>query len=894
VQRENLKPERLLWGSPVDLHVTWHGLAWGPEGDLYFSSGDPLLNYGDFQQRPDHFGHWTIYGPNEQTAYTGVGGFYRCKPDGSGLKVVAGGTRGAVGVAFDRRWNLFSNDNDHESIADRYSPARLLHVAPQANFFWPRGWIAEMSSERSDLLGMVNTNMGREVPVGQAYLDEPSLGERYTDSILVARWGQRRVSGYQLKPRGASFSGEEYPLLIGEETARPVGVTVGSGGRVFVAISYMAGNEWSPKYPSEIVLLTKANETAGEKFQPYDAPTVEPARLWSELSSDSSQRRQQAQVELFRRGGALLVEAAKRLKHCQNHDPAFIPLVWLSAASGTPAARAAILGLVHSDNADVRAAAIRALHEFPQLKPESAVFMQAIADTDAAVRHAALVAYFDRDEPLPLGQLSAVATSSDTYLRQAAALLLARRGTAQQIQGLLNSSDAAQRLAGVLAAGFRLTVPPAIGSLPKDLPLKYESGNAEFVIQYADAKVDLKSLGRVGSFTTAERWKHLPHSEEETQLFQALLERLGDSDDRVFQQAAYFLNLFDVPQANEAVANTRRQRLLARLAAAPSVAVTQAWAIGPFDDLKKGFATIHPPEQGPIDLSAEIKSGQQNRSWQTANLADKSALSLAPSPPAQQSSYAWFRLQSLQAQPAQIEVSAPAAFKLWHNGRAIDVVEPLILALEPGSNDILLRLAHAAGDRPLAVNVRASEQVAASLPEKISGGTLAERLRSSSGDATQIPAEFLAVDWSARSKSGDAERGRRLFGADALGCVKCHAVLPNQKGGGAPSLAGAKQRFTVAHLVESVLAPGKTVAPVFGTTTIVTADGQSLSGLVVEENNEQVVLLLPTATRQSVLKSEIEARKLQNASPMPSGLVKTPAELADLLAYLLSENPQAP
>ena len=60
-RRENLKPRRLLWGSPVDLHVTWHGLAFGPEGDLYFSSGDPLLNFGDFQNRPDHWGHWTIY-----------------------------------------------------------------------------------------------------------------------------------------------------------------------------------------------------------------------------------------------------------------------------------------------------------------------------------------------------------------------------------------------------------------------------------------------------------------------------------------------------------------------------------------------------------------------------------------------------------------------------------------------------------------------------------------------------------------------------------------------------------------------------------------------------------------------------------------------------------------
>ncbi|HEX5447006.1 MAG TPA: ThuA domain-containing protein, partial [Pirellulales bacterium] len=248
--REKLRPRRLLWGTPVDMHVTWHGLAWGPEGDLYFSTGDPLLNYGDFQNRPDHWGHWTIYSQPAGTKvpYTGVGGFFRCRPDGTRLRVVAGGTRGAVGIAFDRRWNLFSNDNDHESIADRYSPARLLHVAPRANFFWPRGWIAGMSPERSDLLEIVNTGMGREVPVGQAYCDEAALGEEYRDSLLVARWGQRRIDGYALSPRGASFSGREYPLLVGEELARPVGVTVGAGGRIFATLSYMAANEWSPRY----------------------------------------------------------------------------------------------------------------------------------------------------------------------------------------------------------------------------------------------------------------------------------------------------------------------------------------------------------------------------------------------------------------------------------------------------------------------------------------------------------------------------------------------------------------------------------------------------------------------------------------------------------------------
>ena len=141
---------------------------------------------------------------------------------------------------------------------------------------------------------------------------------------------------------------------------------------------------------------------------------------------------------------------------------------------------------------------------------------------------------------------------------------------------------------------------------------------------------------------------------------------------------------------------------------------------------------------------------------------------------------------------------------------------------------------------------------------------------------------------------GSAERGRRLFSADALGCAKCHAMTAHQRGGGAPSLAGAAQRFTVGHLVESILVPSKQVAPIFGTTSIVTDEGRALAGLVVEEDEQRVVLLLANATREEVAKKSIETRKLQNTSPMPVGLVKTPAELGDLLAYLISANPQAP
>jgi putative heme-binding domain-containing protein len=157
-----------------------------------------------------------------------------------------------------------------------------------------------------------------------------------------------------------------------------------------------------------------------------------------------------------------------------------------------------------------------------------------------------------------------------------------------------------------------------------------------------------------------------------------------------------------------------------------------------------------------------------------------------------------------------------------------------------------------------------------------------------------VSPEFLSVDWGSATTRGNVDRGRKLFSADALGCAKCHAIRQNQKGGGGPSLADAAKRFTVSHLVEAILTPSQQVAPVFGTTSIITSKGETLSGLVVAENDRHLTLLLPTAQRREVSKSDIDERKLQNVSPMPSGLVKTPAELSDLLAYLLSADPPAP
>src|SRR5262249_26033220 len=144
----------------------------------------------------------------------------------------------------------------------------------------------------------------------------------------------------------------------------------------------------------------------------------------------------------------------------------------------------------------------------------------------------------------------------------------------------------------------------------------------------------------------------------------------------------------------------------------------------------------------------------------------------------------------------------------------IQLDDVVTLNLQPGSNDILVRVRMREGLGGQYFHYRHLGDVTLSIPDKPDGLSLAERLKSAGTGAQPIAKQFLEVDWSEAVKKGDAARGKKLFAAESLGCAKCHAATASQAGGGGPSLADAGKRFTVPYLVESVLAPSKVISPV--------------------------------------------------------------------------------
>ena len=906
VRREGLELKRLVWGVPLDLHVSFHCLAWGPEGDLYLDHGDPLLNYGDWR-RPDHWGYWTLHSQPEGTTtpYTGAGAVLRVRPDGSRLQVVAGGLRGPVGLAFDRGWNLFTNDTDHESRADAYAPARLLHVTPGADFAWPRGWMASKSPDRADLLEPMIATLGRGVPCDLTYYEDPYMADIFDPALLMCRWDRMSVNRYPTSPRGASFSAEELPFIDGEAQIRPVGVTVGRGGRVFVTSLYLGGNVVSPYCASDLVMITRADDRSESPFEAYDITTVDADRLWADLSNRSLERRSRAHQEILRRGGPLLDEAARRFVKIdiEADDPAMQHLPWLAGASRNRAARSRLVELTKHSRPELRQLALRVLAEYRGRLRASELFVPGEADEDPQVQLAALHYFFDSPAAPPLSIIAKLAGGADTYMRQTAARLLAVRAGPAELAELASSGDEATRLGATLAAGLRMTVPPLYEPPPEELPLFYPKANSFFhtELQFADATepVDLSKLGRIGSYTIAERWKTIPPDDSQLAAFEVLKGALDDDSPAVQSQAAYYLSLLGDAKVEPRLAQVRQSLEKKRLAGAAVREVAQAWRVGPFADGAAEIEQAHPPEQGAIDLTASYQGASGPMAWEgVQGEHGRFATASFPRSKSGGSCYLYFQLQSVRRQPALLTLDSPDAIKAWHNGRPLQALaasgpnsREWLLDLQPGSNDVLLRVHSAQAFAEIKIAVQARGELAAVLPEKLDASLLSERLKSGGG-AERIASEFLDVDWPQAAGQGDAAQGRKLFGT--LGCVKCHAIAPDQKGGGAPSLVDVRKRFNVPYLVESVLLPSKQVAEPFKAAVIVADDGQIVTGLVVSESEAELELLLADATRKTIAKRQIEERSIAAISPMPAGIVKTPAELRDLLAYLLSENPTPP
>lgn len=128
-----------------------------------------------------------------------------------------------------------------------------------------------------------------------------------------------------------------------------------------------------------------------------------------------------------------------------------------------------------------------------------------------------------------------------------------------------------------------------------------------------------------------------------------------------------------------------------------------------------------------------------------------------------------------------------------------------------------------------------------------------------------------------------------FFDQNKSQCVKCHRV--GERGGQVgPDLLHVGKKLSSSQLFESLVDPSRVIEPKYQSHTLLLTDGKVITGLLDQESEKQLTLINAQGEKIVVDVADIETRKLDTKSIMPTGLGNelTAQQAADLIAYLSS------
>jgi putative membrane-bound dehydrogenase-like protein len=136
--------------------------------------------------------------------------------------------------------------------------------------------------------------------------------------------------------------------------------------------------------------------------------------------------------------------------------------------------------------------------------------------------------------------------------------------------------------------------------------------------------------------------------------------------------------------------------------------------------------------------------------------------------------------------------------------------------------------------------------------------------------------------------SGDIQRGKTVF---QQRCQSCHR-LGNDGFAVGPDLAGARGGGKEKLLV-NILDPNREVPPNYFGYVVDTKEGDSYTGLIVNETASSVTIRQPLGTELVVARSQIAKMQALKLSLMPEGLEEglTNQDLADLVDFIFANDP---
>jgi cytochrome c oxidase cbb3-type subunit 3 len=147
---------------------------------------------------------------------------------------------------------------------------------------------------------------------------------------------------------------------------------------------------------------------------------------------------------------------------------------------------------------------------------------------------------------------------------------------------------------------------------------------------------------------------------------------------------------------------------------------------------------------------------------------------------------------------------------------------------------------------------------------------------------------FMAKSAADSSVEGsDPARGKAIFEGKG-GCANCHRVKDVGSRLG-PDLTDIGAQRRAVELKKSLLEPDAEVLPQNRLFRVVTKDGKTVNGRLLNQDAFTIQILDSTQHLQSYQKSALTSYAFAEHSPMPSVQGKlSPAEITDLVGYLVS------
>jgi putative membrane-bound dehydrogenase-like protein len=909
------KKESISHGYAVHIGFGGHGMSGaieGPDGKIYWGIGDIGANITAKDGKKYPY-------PNE-------GVIVRSNPDGSDFEVFAAGLRNTHEFVFDEYGNMITSDNDGDHAGES---ERLAHIVEGADLGWRSNWQYGKYTDPKNNRYKVWMDEGlykprwegqaayilppiqnyHNGPTGMVYNPGTALGSVWKNKFFLVEFvgdpTRSHIWSFGLKPKGASFELDgEKDIISG---ILPTGIRFGPDGALYVADWI---NGWNTKnygrvWRMDVTEATndlKAERVETKRLMQLDYGDQSTEMLLSLLSYADMRIRQKAQFELVTRGSKG-EEVFKQALAQRENQLARVHAIWgigqLAEADKTKAVQ--LVEVLKDEDPEIVTQVAKVLGD-RKYSEAGAQLIPLLSNSNVRVKFYAAQALGRmqyKDAVTPLISMIDANNDEDNYLRHAGVLALARIGEVDPIVALASSPERDLRIAAVLVLRRLKSDKVAIFLQDKDEYIVTEAARAI----NDDLSIE-KSLPALAGLLKEERFSSEP-----------LLRRSINAALRVGGETEMDLLIAFAKRAT--VSPALRAEALATLGtwASPSV-------LDRVDGRYRGIID-RDPALVKSRISKEVKSFLAEKNIEVlmgtakmlgdlqvndfnAELAKLATLH----PTAEVRSAMITALHKLKYDQMESIIKAgmndtDEKVRTTALGLLGDlniskenlpgIVKPIFEKGSLSEQQQLLRVLgkmNPAKSEPVLSNV--IDQL---LAKKLSEGLTLELIEATEAThsetliakASKLRASDSGVnEYAGTLLGGNRGRGRNIFFWNSTAqCVRCHAI-GDQGGMVGPSLSNIGNSLSREQLLQALVEPSARLAPGFGMVKLTLKDGQQVTGTLMREDAEELILKTSQAEPLEVPVGRIEKRENYPSSMPPVGKTLTKEEIRDVIEFLSS------